>query len=139
MSDYFYGKIFLATELLRPPFHHPRYKRYNRDMATNHPRWSPQAKITISILLLVLGIYLLYQFRAVIQPLILAFILAYILSPIANGIQNRTGLRRGFATALSYLVLAVVLVIIPILIIPTLTAQSAGLNLDILRILSQIE
>lgn len=109
------------------------------DMNEERPHWSSRTKLTVTLLLLLLGVFLLYRFRAVIQPLILAIILAYILTPVANWFQRRLGVRRSFATIFAYLVLIVVLISIPMVIIPPLTDQSAILNLDMQRILLQLE
>jgi predicted PurR-regulated permease PerM len=108
-------------------------------MQTLRPRWSPRTKLTIILLLLGLGVYLLYRFSAVIKPMIMAIILAFVLTPIANWFQDRLRLRRGVATALAYLALIVVLIPIPMVIIPSLAAQSTGLNVDIQRFLAEIE
>jgi predicted PurR-regulated permease PerM len=103
------------------------------------PRWSPRTKLTITLLLLGLGFYSLFRFSAVLKPLILAIVLAYVLSPLAGWFQNRLHLRRGLASLLAYLVLLIGVVAIPMVVIPQLTVQSTGLNLDIQRYLRQIE
>ncbi|MBN1148362.1 MAG: AI-2E family transporter [Anaerolineales bacterium] len=103
------------------------------------PRWSPHAKLTVVLLLLSLGVFLLYRFSAVIEPMIVAFILAYIISPMANWLQERIKVGRGLATLLAYLLLLAILAAIPMVVIPPLTAQSTGLNLDIQRILVEVE
>jgi predicted PurR-regulated permease PerM len=108
-------------------------------MQEERPHWSSSTKLTISLLLLALGIYLLYRFSVVIGPLILAAVVAFVLSPLANWFENRLSIRRGFAALLAYMVAIFILVLIPLVIIPPLSAQSTGLNLDFQRILSQIE
>ena len=108
-------------------------------MKEERPHWSSSTKLTVSLLLLALGIYLLYRFSVVIGPLILAAVVAFVLSPLANWFENRLSVRRGFAALLAYLVAIFILVLIPLVIIPPLSAQSTGLNLDFQRILSQIE
>ena len=108
-------------------------------MQEPRPRWSPSTKLTISLLLMAFGIYLLYRFRAVIEPLILAILLAYVLTPLANLFQKRLGIRRGLSTLFVYLVVILVLTAILLILIPMVTVQSAGLNLNFQNILSQIE
>lgn len=108
-------------------------------MQEERPHWSSSTKLTVSLLLLALGIYLLYRFSVVIGPLILAAVVAFVLSPLANWFENRLNVRRGFASLLAYLVAIFILALIPLVIIPPLTAQSTGMNLDFQRILSQIE
>lgn len=108
-------------------------------MQTPRPPWPASTKLVIVLLLLGLGIFLTYRFRAVIIPFILAVILAYILLPMANWIERRLRVRRGLAILLAYLVLLVCLTAIPMLLIPPLAAQATELNLDIQRIWAEIE
>jgi predicted PurR-regulated permease PerM len=103
------------------------------------PRWSEQTKIIVSLLLLALFIYLLFRFRIILTPLILALILAYVLSPLANLFQNRLHLRRLFATALTYFVFLLLLVSLVMGIIPLVGAQFRGLNLDIQLIVQRLQ
>ncbi len=65
--------------------------------------------------------------------------LAYILSPIVTWIQNRLRLRRGLATLLAYLVLLVILIGIPLVVIPPLSDEAAGLNMKVQRFILEIE
>ena len=109
------------------------------DMQEKRVRWSPRTKLTIILLLLGLGIYLLYRFRAAISPIILAAILAYILSPIVFWVQNKFRLNRGFAIVLTYLFLLIVLIVILMVVIPPLSTQVAELNLDIQQFLDGIK
>lgn len=108
-------------------------------MQSSRPPWSTATKLTLILLLLGLGIFLLYRFQAILIPLVLAVILAYILLPMANWIQDRLKVRRGFAVLLAYLVLIICLTAIPMLLIPPLAAQAEELNLDIQRIWGEIE
>jgi predicted PurR-regulated permease PerM len=103
------------------------------------PRWSPSTKLTVLLLLLGLGIFLLYHFRAAITPLILALLLAYILAPIVTWMQNRLRLRRGLATLLAYLALLVILIGVPLVVVPALSDDTAGLNMKIQRFVKEIE
>ena len=108
-------------------------------MQSSKPRWSSRTKLTVILLLLGFGIYLLYRFRAAITPSILAIILAYVLSPLVHWIEQHLRLRRTSAIILTYLILLVLSITLPMVIIPPLTTQAAGLNLDIQRFLSGIE
>lgn len=103
------------------------------------PRWSEQTKIIVSLLLLALFIYLLFRFRIILTPLILALILAYVLSPLANLFQNRLHVRRLFATTLTYFVFLLLLVSLVMGIIPLVGAQFRGLNLDIQLIVQRLQ
>lgn len=108
-------------------------------MQNLRPRWSPRIKLTISLLLFGLGIYLLYLFRSAIPPLIIAVLLGFVLAPVATWIQSRFRIRRGLATLFTYLLLLLVVVTIPLVIIPPLVAQSTGLTLNIQQLVTQAE
>jgi predicted PurR-regulated permease PerM len=103
------------------------------------PHWNSRTKITISLLLLGLALYLLYRFSAILPPFILAVILAYILTPMVVFFQNRLRVPHTLAILLSYLVLLVAISILPLVVVPALAAQTTGLNLDIQRLLLQTE
>jgi predicted PurR-regulated permease PerM len=102
------------------------------------PRWSPQVKIVISLLLLALFVYLLFRFSSVLTPLILSIILAYVLSPMVNLFQKQARLPRGLATLLVYISVLIIIVASFMLIIPPLANQLAGLTIDIQIFLNQL-
>lgn len=108
-------------------------------MLAPRPHWSQITKLVVILLLLILGIYLLYRFNAVIAPLILAAILSYIISPLVNYFKSRYRLRRGVATLLAYLVSLVVLVTLPMIFIPLLSGQTQDLDVNFRRYVSEFE
>ncbi len=101
--------------------------------------WSWQVKTIIGLLLLALCIYLLSRFSIVIAPFILAAILAYVLTPIANFFHARCRIPRVLAIFLSYVLLLVITALLPVVLLPTLLSEFDNLNLDIQRILQQVE
>ncbi len=102
-------------------------------------RWSPPVKITVSILLLIFIIYLLFRFSVVIPPFILALILAYILTPLVARLEDQLEISRGFASLIAYLILIIVALMLPLLLLPPLASQLAVLNVDIQLLLEQAE
>ena len=102
------------------------------------PRWPYQTKLTISLLLLALILYLLARFSVVIPPFILAVILAYILNPIVNLIERRLHLHRILAILLSYILLLIVIASLPAVIIPILGSQFSEFNLDFQLIINNL-
>lgn len=108
-------------------------------MAEKRPRWSSQAKLTVSLLLIALIVYLLFRFRAVITPMILAVILAFILSPVVNILQVRLRLRRALAALITYLLLLAVSVTLPAMIIDPMADQVTGINLNLIHYLTAFE
>jgi len=108
-------------------------------MPEPRPRWSPNTKLTVLLLLLGLGVFLLYHFRAAITPLILAALLAYSLMPLVAWMQRRLRLRRGPATLLAYLAMLVILVGILLVVIPPLSREAAELDTKVQRFVQDIE
>jgi len=108
-------------------------------MAETRPRWSSQAKLTVSLLLIALVIYLLFRFRVVLTPMILAVVLAYILSPLVNFLQVRLRLKRALSALLAYLLMLAALITLPAMIIDPVADQVTGLNLNLRRYLMALE
>ncbi len=108
-------------------------------MQNLRPHWPLYIKLTITLLLLGLSVYLLYLFRSAIAPSVIAILLAFILAPIVSWFQARFKIRRSLATLLTYLVLLVVIAVIPLVIIPPLASQSSGLTFNFQQLITQIE
>lgn len=108
-------------------------------MQEYRPRWSSHVRIVISLLVLAFFLYLVYRFNAILKPLILAIVLAFVLSPLANRLESRFRLPRALAVVLTYLLMLVLVAAVPLVIIPPFVSQFTGLNLDLQRILLQIE
>lgn len=100
------------------------------DAPPQRPHWSLVTKITISLLLLVFGVYLLFLFRQVLAPLILAVVLAYILSPLVRRLQTRLRMPKILAIFSAFLIFIVIAIAIPAILIPYLTAQFGSISLD---------
>ena len=103
------------------------------------PHWSSRTKIVVSLLLMLVGVYLLYRFSVILTPLVLAVLLAYVLSPLVNFFQRRLRIRRGLGILLAYLVMIAVLTALPMVLIPPLATQSTQFNMDIQRFLRAAE
>ncbi|MBC8496382.1 MAG: AI-2E family transporter [Chloroflexi bacterium] len=101
--------------------------------------WLPRTKLTVSILLLALFIYLLTRFSVAIPPFILALILAFVLTPPVNKLEQHLPMPRSVITALLFLVVLTLLVLIPSLLVPPLAEQIADLNLDFQILLQRLE
>lgn len=106
-------------------------------MVINHPRWTFQTKLWVSLILLAFFVYLLTRFHAVITPLVLAAILAFVLSPIVDFLQKHTRLHRGVIILFCYLILIGILAAIPIVITPILGRESDDINLDFQKTVNQ--
>jgi predicted PurR-regulated permease PerM len=108
-------------------------------MQETRPRWSTQARLTVSLLLIALFIYLLFRFSVVLAPMTLAIILAYVLSPLVNRLQNRLRIRRALAALLVYFLLLALLVALPVVFVQPLAAQLGELIPALQRFLLNIE
>jgi predicted PurR-regulated permease PerM len=108
-------------------------------MSMPRPHWSSRTKIVVSLLLMLVGVYLLYRFSVILTPLVLAVLLAYVLSPLVNFFQRRLRIRRGLSILLAYLVMIAVLTALPMVLIPPLATQSTQFNMDIQRFLRAAE
>jgi predicted PurR-regulated permease PerM len=75
-------------------------------VAVSHPSppWGRTTKAIVAFFSVVLTAIVLYRFRSLIQPLVLAAILAFLLSPGIDWAMRRLRLRRGWAVALVFAV-----------------------------------
>ncbi len=106
---------------------------------TPRPRWSQETKLTVSLLVIAFGVYLLYQFRILLPPLTLAIVLAYIVSPIAGFLHRQLRLPHALAILLGNLALFLFLLLIPFIIVPPLASQLSTLNVDLRRLLATVD
>ena len=68
-------------------------------------QWSDFTKRAIALIVLLLLALMVYRFRAILPPLMIASLIAFILSPIAGFIVKRFHVSRGVATGLVFLIL----------------------------------
>ena len=102
-------------------------------------RWPYATKLTISLLLLALSIYLLSRFNEIIAPVIIAIIIAYILNPIVNYLQRRIHLPRSLIILLTYIIVLVIIILIPMLIIPLFTGDITSAEINTQQLIKTLE
>ncbi|RME58020.1 MAG: AI-2E family transporter, partial [Caldilineae bacterium] len=90
-------------------------------------RWSATTKIVVVALLILLAGVLLFTFRAMIRPTIIAFLLTFVLHQPVNWVQRRTGWSRGASVVAVYLFLILLLLAAPALFIPRLVGSAESL------------
>jgi predicted PurR-regulated permease PerM len=73
------------------------------------PRWNWSTKLIFGLVLVVLAIWLLVQFKNFLGTIILAFIIAYLFYPVANLLQKYIKLRWRIAVFLIYLIVVLAL------------------------------
>jgi predicted PurR-regulated permease PerM len=96
--------------------------------------WSDSTKQLILTAGVVLTALVLYRFRQLLPPLVIALILAYILNPAVGLIVRRTGFRRTLAVLFLYLVLVVLFSLLLVLLVPSLVRQLRAVDLDLRQI-----
>ena len=107
-----------ATEPRSPPFH----------------PWSDSTKQIVVVGGAVLGALLLYRFRQLLPPLVIAIMLVYVLNPVVGFVVVRTRLPRTTAVALLYLVLIILLALLPVLLAPSLIKQLRAVDFNLRQI-----
>jgi predicted PurR-regulated permease PerM len=75
------------------------------------PNWGSNIKLIVGLTLAAILVTLLFYFRSLIGPVLLAFILSYLLHPLANGLSKVSGLSWRGAVNIIYLVLFVLLAV----------------------------
>ena len=102
-------------------------------------RWDVGTKRLVGTIVFILLALILYRFRGVLPPLILAFLLAFILDPVVDFLEQRARIPRTGATALVFLVLIAAAVTAPVIAVPPVVRAVTSLNLDFVRIAAQLD
>lgn len=95
------------------------------------PVWSHTAKRLVIVGLVIILLLVLYVFRALLPPVLLAVVLAYLLKPFADLLERRSRLPRTPAVIVVYLVLLLLLSIVPVTVVPYAVDQLTRLNLNL--------
>jgi predicted PurR-regulated permease PerM len=96
--------------------------------------WSNTTKLVVVTGGAVLVALMLYRFRRLLPPLVIAIMLAYVLNPLVGLIVHRTRFPRTVAVALLYLTLMVLLALLLILLVPSLINQLREVDLNLRQI-----
>jgi predicted PurR-regulated permease PerM len=103
------------------------------------PRWPYATKLTISLLLLALFIYLLSRFNEIIAPIIIAIIIAYILNPLVTYLQRKIRLPRSVIILMAYLIVLAIIILIPVLIIPVFAGDITTAEIDTQKLIESLQ
>lgn len=104
-------------------------------------RWDTATKRMVAVGFLLFLTLVVYQFRSLLRPLVIAFLLAFILNPIVDFLENRVGMHRGIATGLLFLLLCLALLgalAAPVTAVPSITRAILSLQLDVKQIITDI-
>lgn len=96
--------------------------------------WSRTTKRLVIVGLVIILLLLLYVFRALVPPILLAFVLAYILKPLADWVEKQLQVRRTLAVILVYIVVLAILSIVPVTVVPYVLERIARLNVDVQKL-----
>jgi len=110
-------------------------------MAESEHHWSRSTKRTVVVVILVLLALVLYRFRAVIPPLVIAFLVAFVLDPIVDFLADRLHLSRGLAAALVFVVLIIGMlgmVAAPVTVVPSISRAVRALQIDFIGIITDL-
>jgi predicted PurR-regulated permease PerM/phosphoglycolate phosphatase-like HAD superfamily hydrolase len=102
-------------------------------------RWSNVTKIVVAAALVLLVIFLIVMFRAMIPPTIVAFLLAFILGYPVNWIQRQTGWARRTAVVVVYVLLLGLIAIAPVLFIPRAITLATSLRATFEELITQLQ
>jgi predicted PurR-regulated permease PerM len=104
-------------------------------------RWDTSTKRIVALLVLLFSALVIYQFRILLRPLVIAFLLAFILNPVVDFLANRVGIHRGLAAGLVFLVLCIALLgalAAPVTAVPSVTRAILSVQLDLKQIIDDI-
>lgn len=104
-------------------------------------RWDRGTKRIVGVVALLFVVLVVYQFRSLLRPLVIAFLLAFILNPIVDFLDKRVGIHRGVATGILFLLLCLALLgalAAPVTAVPSATRAILSLQLDLKQIISDI-
>jgi HAD superfamily hydrolase (TIGR01549 family) len=102
-------------------------------------RWSTFTKAAVVGGLLLVGVWLLSQFHALVGPVVTALLLAYVLNLPVGLLTRRTGMGRTLVTVIVFTVAVLLLIALPIIIGPRLVSLVSTLQIDIEALLDAME
>jgi predicted PurR-regulated permease PerM len=104
-------------------------------------RWNTATKRIVAVIGLLFLALVVYEFRGLLKPLVLAVLLAFILNPVIDFLEGRIGMHRGVASALVFLVLVIVMLGIlaaPVTAVPSVQRAIISAQLDLRQIIDEI-
>ncbi len=105
------------------------------------PRWSAFTKRTVTLILFLLFALVVYRFRELVAPLMIAFLTAFILHPIVSFLKDRLPISRGTATAIVFLVLILMMLATlaaPVAVVPSIQRAVRNFQFDFNRVITDI-
>lgn len=106
-----------------------------------HRRWDKPTKRIVALAGTLLLALVLYQFRGLLSPLLLAGLIAFIFIPVIDFLEDRIGMHRGIASALVFLTLLIAMLAIlaaPVTAVPSIRRAIISAQVDLRQIIDDI-
>jgi predicted PurR-regulated permease PerM len=119
----------------------PIQNKHETTPRESNRRWEKSTKRTVALVVLLFLALVVYQFRILLRPLVIAFLLAFILNPVIDFLERRAGIRRGLAAGLVFLVLCIALLgalAAPVTAVPSVTRAILSIQFDLKQIIDDI-
>ncbi len=101
--------------------------------------WSKEVRIIAFVGAVIGALALIWFFRGIINPLVIAALFAYVISPAIDFLLEKTRFSRVFAVLIVYLVAILVLLAIPAVLVPVVINQAQTMNLDLVVLVENYE
>lgn len=108
---------------------------------SNQPRWGGATKRIVIVVCLVLAALVIYRFRQVISPLVIAFLLAFILNPCVGWLMRKLHIGRTFATSIVFAVVILLglgVMAAPVTAVPTIQRAIRALQFDLDQLVEDV-
>jgi len=102
-------------------------------------RWNTVTKASVVAALIILVIWAVVMFRAMIPSTIVAFLLAFVFGYPVNWIQRQTGWARTPAVVLLYTALLLMVVLMPVLVLPRASSLLNSLQQTLIELIDNIQ
>ncbi len=102
-------------------------------------RWNPTTKIVVMSVLGLLAALLLYAFRVMIQPTIIALLLTFVLYQPVSWVQQRTGWSRAASIVGVYLFVILLLISTPVLFVPRVVSSFESLSVMLNTLVADLQ
>ncbi len=106
-----------------------------------HHRWDKSTKRIVAVAGILFLTLVLYQFRGLLRPLLLAGLIAFIFIPVIDFLEDRIGFHRGIASALVFLTLLIAMLAIlaaPVTAVPSIRRAIMSARVDLRQIIDEI-
>ena len=102
-------------------------------------RWSSSTKAGVIVALVLLAIWSIVVFRAMIPSTIVALLLAFTLGYPVNWIQQRTGWARTPAIVLLYVAILFLVLLMPVLVLPRILGLANSLQQILVDLIDNLQ